>query len=294
MLNDRTRTKSGTMSEDLQAKVDVLLDEFVAAINFLTDERHLQKGIARSQLPSSMIAILDKENLYILGQFRTEARFSSYLHTPEFVWPKQKISSSAQWEFGFEDPYIVKFPATLLDQELQQRQKTLYEIAAQHIDSEFNRFVGLLNLLRSRPIFGPAPPAIESRTAFLLLPSDESLNKNHEAIIRALEFNEMTARTSDDITNGKAAVREMWVAINQSRVVVADITGPDPGVMYGLGVAHTVGKETILIYPQGSKYLTNIPKTLRVEYDFGDKSRIEIETELREILKDMLQSVAAT
>jgi len=294
MLNDRTRTKSGTMPEDLQEKVDVLLDEFVASVNILTEERHLQKGIARSQLPSSMIAILDKENLYILGQFRTETRFSSYLHTPEFVWPKQKISSSAQWEFGFEDPYIVKFPATLLDQELQQRQKTLYEIAAQHIDSEFNRFVGLLNLLRSRPIFGPAPPAIESRTAFLLLPSDESLNKNHEAIIRALEFNEMTARTSDDIINGKAVVREMWVAINQSRVVVADITGPDPGVMYGLGVAHTVGKETILIYPQGSKYLTDIPKTLRIEYDFSDKSRIEIETELREILKDMLQSIAAT
>jgi hypothetical protein len=294
MLNDRTRIKSGTMPEDLQAKVDVLLDEFVAAINFLTDERHLQKGIARSQLPSSMVAILDKENLYILGQFRTETRFSSYLHTPEFVWPKQKISSSAQWEFGFEDPYIIKFPATLLDQELRQRQKTLCEIAAQHIDSEFNRFVGLLNLLRARPIFGPAPPAIESKTAFLLLPSGKSLNKNHEAIIRALEFNEMTARTSDDIINGKAAVREMWVAINQSRVVVADITGPDPGVMYGLGVAHTVGKETILIYPQGSKYLTNIPKTLRIEYDFSDKSRIEIETELRGILKDMLQSIAAT
>jgi hypothetical protein len=294
MINERIRARSGTMPNDLQEMVDNLLDEFMIAIDNLTEERHLQKGIARSQLPCSMVAILDKEHLFIIGQFRPEARFSSYIHTPESVWSNDKIKSSAQWEFGFEDPFIIEFPISILHEDVIQRREGLIYSAGQHIDAEFNRFVGLLSLFRTRPIFGPAPAATESQTALLLLPSDQVSNKNYNSIVKAVHSNGIIAEDAGDIRNGRSAVKDLWVSINQARAIIADLTGSDPSVMYGLGIAHTIGKETILIFPQGSNYLIDMPRTQKIEYMQNDEERIVLETELTEILKDMLQLVTET
>jgi hypothetical protein len=71
-------------------------------------------------------------------------------------------------------------------------------------------------------------------------------------------------------------------------VVIADLTGPDGGVMYGLGIAHTLGKETILIHPQGSKYLEDIPRTYGIEYEDSDAGRAELEVKLSRMLGTML------
>jgi len=290
MLNDEGM-RSGNMPLELQEKADLLLNEFTAIVDATTEDRHLQSGIVRSQLPCSMVAILDKESLFIVGQFSTQRRFSTYIYTPESRWPIQKINSSAQWEFGFEDPFIVQIPSGLLDQTTDQRHDELARIASEYIDSEFNRFIGLLSLLRTRPIFGPAAPAIEGQLALLLMPVEESGRRNYDAIVKAAEESGMIIDMAEDIRKGRSVVRDLWISINKARVVIADLTGLDPGVMYGLGIAHTVGKETILISPQGSNYLADIPKTQVIEYEDSDDGRIMLEQELFRILSSMMQPI---
>ncbi len=294
MLYDESRTRSGDMPAELQAKVDKLLEEFMSAVDAVSEDRHLQKGIARSQLPSSMAAILDRENLNILAQFRSENRFATYIYNPSIAISPQKASMSAQWEFGFEDPFIIQIPAELLDRSPEERRPALEKIAAEHIDSEFKRFVGLLSLLRTRPIFGPAPMALDSRSAFVLLPSSERLNKNYPAIEKAVSENRVEIRLAKDIRDGQAAVKDLWESISGSRVIIADLTGPDPGVMYALGIAHTVGRDTILIYPRGSKYLVDIPRTRRIEYRKSEAGREKLGRDLSEMLKSMIEPVAET
>ncbi len=292
MLYDVSRMRSGNMPTELSEKVDKLLGEFMAYVDSTTEDRHLQRGIVRSQLPCSMAAILDKDHLFIAGQFSTAGRFSTYIYTPEASWTLQKVNSSAQWEFGFEDPFIIRFPLNLLDQSTDQGREALERIASEHVNSEFERFIGLLSLLKTRPIFGPVPPAIESNLAFLLMPQSDAIRRNYEAIANAVEASGMVLDAAGDIREGKSVVREMWISINQARVVIADLTGPDPGVMYGLGLAHTVGKNTILISPQGSKYLTDIPKTEVIECEDSDAGRANLEQELSEILSTMLEPIA--
>ena len=290
MLNDEGM-RSGNMPLELQEKADLLLNEFTAIVDATTEDRHLQSGIVRSQLPCSMVAILDKESLFIVGQFSTQRRFSTYIYTPESRWPIQKINSSAQWEFGFEDPFTIQIPSGLLDQTADQRHDELARIASEYIDSEFNRFIGLLSLLRTRPIFGPAAPAIEGQLALLLMPVEESGRRNYDAIVKAAEESGMIIDMAEDIRKGRSVVRDLWISINKARVVIADLTGLDPGVMYGLGIAHTVGKETILISPQGSNYLADIPKTQVIEYEDSDDGRIMLEQELFRILSSMMQPI---
>jgi hypothetical protein len=280
------------MSPELQAKVDKILGEFMSAVDAITEGRHLQKGIARSQLPNSMAAILDRENLSILAQFRSGDLSAIYLYNPNIAITPQKAKVSAQWEFGFEDPFIIQIPSKLLDKNTDERRPVLEKIAEEHIDSEFQRFSGLLSLLRTRPIFGPAPVGLDSRSAFVLLPAAERLNKNYEAIEKAAEENRVTLRRALDIREGRAAVRDLWESINGSRVIIADLTGPDPGVMYALGIAHTVGKETVLICPRGSKYLVDIPRTQKIEYRKSEGGREKLGRDLSEMLRSMMETVA--
>ncbi len=101
----------------------------------------------------------------------------------------------------------------------------------------------------------------------------------------------MTISLAGDIREGKSAVREIWIQINEARFVVADLSGPDPGVMYGLGIAHTVGKETVLICPQGSRYLAGIPNTHRIEYEDSDNGRIKLVQDLSEKLKALIGTI---
>jgi hypothetical protein len=84
----------------------------------------------------------------------------------------------------------------------------------------------------------------------------------------------------------------MWLSLNRAAIIIADLTGADAGVMYGLGIAHTLGKETILVQPQGSKYLTDIPRTHRIEYEDSKAGRARLEEQLWEMLRSMLQPIA--
>lgn len=276
------------MPTELQENVDRLLDEFMAEVEAISQDRHLQKGIVRSQLPCDMLAVVDKDNLYVVAQLRSENRTSTYIYNPDASWTPQKVLNSSQWEFGFNDPFLIRFPASLVV-EKNERHEALMKIASEHIDSEFMRFTSLLSLLRTRPIFGPAPGAGSTRTVLLLIPSPEEPDKSSRAIIQAAEAIGLIVVLAEDIRRGKSAVREMWTSINEAWIVVADLTGPDPGVMYGLGIAHTVGKETILVCPIGSEYLAGIPNTQRIEYEDSDSGRMKLQQALSEKLKILLE-----
>jgi hypothetical protein len=291
MLNELSRMRSGDMEAELSARVDGLIDEFMAQVNIITEERHLQKGIARSQLPCSMVAILDKNNLSLLGQFRLENRVASYFHRPDIAITYQQAANSAQWEFGFEDPFIIQLPAALLEQSAQDRRAALVTAASKHIDSEYQRLVQMLSLMRTRPIFGPATEPVGVKTLLLLLAQDEKLRGNDNAIISSVIANGLPYELAPDIRSGRSAVREMWHLLNRAAVIAADLTGADPAVMYALGIAHTLGKETILICPQGSKYLTDIPRTYRIEYQDSEAGRNRLQEELSLMLGTLLKPV---
>ncbi|MDD4161206.1 MAG: hypothetical protein PHW87_01865 [Methanothrix sp.] len=288
MLNDIARMRCGEMEAELSAKVDELIDEFMAIVNTMTEERHLQRGISRSQLPCSMVAILDKKSLSILASFRLENRIAGYYYRPDIALTPQQAANSAQWEFGFEDAFIIQFPAELVEQSTEERRAAVQKVASDHIDSEFLRLEQMISLMRTRPIFGPAAQHVGARTLLLLMPKDASLRKNENAILNASRANNWTIAEADDIRSGRSAVHEMWYSLNQAAVIIADLTGADGGVMYGLGIAHTLGKETILIHPQGSKYLTDIPRTYGIEYEDSDAGRAKLEEQLSLMLGSVL------
>ena len=103
------------------------------------------------------------------------------------------------------------------------------------------------------PIFGPNVHPIQDRQVFILMPFEDNLTQIYTDIVRpAIESNNLVARRADDINTNNAIMQDIWKSICESRFIIADLTGRNANVMYELGIAHTVGKETILIHQENS------------------------------------------
>ena len=95
---------------------------------------------------------------------------------------------------------------------------------------------------------------------------------------------------ADDFFTSEHIMDEIWTAIVDARLVVADCTGRNPNVFYEIGLAHAVGKPTVLITQSPEdvpfdlrhrRYLT-YALTPRGMKDFEEVLRKTIETILPE------------
>jgi hypothetical protein len=150
-----------------------------------------------------------------------------------------------------------------------------------------------MNIVQFNPIFGPASYTVDPRLVFVLMPFKDNLTKIYQTIIKpsveALEF-ELVCKRADEIPSNRAIVQDIWKSICEARLILADLTGLNPNVMYELGIAHTIGKETILIYQQGDeiKFPFDLAHIRRIEYEDNAIGGRKLEQELRATLSHVL------
>lgn len=104
------------------------------------------------------------------------------------------------------------------------------------------------------PVFGPNRCPVQDNLVFVLMPFDEGLTKVYNSVVKpAVESRNLVCRRADDIASNNAIMSDIWKSICEAKIIVADLSMRNPNVMYELGIAHTVGKETILIHqcPEG-------------------------------------------
>lgn len=299
MMHKGARSTGGNMPAELQQKVNKLLDEFGALVQGTSQERHLQRAVVRSLLTCSLVLILDKNSLFILAQRHFGMPSSLFIHVPEKQLTPQQALDSAQWEFGLEDPFLIVFQSALLEQDEVQRRAALEAIAVAHVDSEFQRVIKMTSLIQINPLFGPASYSVDKRLAFVLMPFAEDLTRIYTSIIKTtVEATGLVCHLADDFKTNKAIIQDIWKAICESRVVIADLTDLNPNVMYELGIAHTVGKETILIYQRGRgkdpKFPFDLAHIRRIEYEDSATGGKKLENDLSDTLNSILKPRAVS
>ncbi len=57
----------------------------------------------------------------------------------------------------------------------------------------------------------------------------------------------LSCRRADDIWENPAIIQDVVSLIDYSRVVICDCTDRNPNVFYEIGIAHTLGREVILL-----------------------------------------------
>lgn len=127
--------------------------------------------------------------------------------------------------------------------------------------------LSLTQLHRSGPhpvSVSPVFPSPKSNDAipdiFVLMPFNDDLKPVYEdhiaPVVRDLE---LTVGRADDFFAASSIINDVWNAIYACQIVIADCTGRNPNVFYEIGIAHTVGKPTVLL----TQDIQDVPFDLR-------------------------------
>lgn len=88
---------------------------------------------------------------------------------------------------------------------------------------------------------------IEPSLISVMMPFDMAFSGVFEKLKEITSVLGLYCRRADDIWENPAIIQDVVSLIDHSRVVICDCSGRNPNVFYEIGIAHTLGREVILL-----------------------------------------------
>ena len=167
------------------------------------------------------------------------------------------------------------------------------------VQMKVNSAVGMEELERMRAersaILGRPRASDRWPQIFVLMPFAEEMRDIYDRnISRAVSDVNLQVGRADDIFGPGSIMKDIWSAIHGARVVIADCTGRNPNVFYEIGLAHAIGRNTILI----SQSLDDVPFDLRhlrvIVYKYTPPGMEVFEKALMKTIREILQGESAS
>lgn len=137
-----------------------------------------------------------------------------------------------------------------------------------------------------KPNFRKLKFEIRKDHCFYLCPFREPFNTIYtDHVIPAVQEVDFSIERADDIFGTQPIIEDIWEAINAAAIILADVTGRNPNVMYEVGIAHTVGKPVVLI----TQAMDDVPFDLKhyrcITYDYTPRGCKELEAKITGTLR---------
>lgn len=299
LLHMSPRMVGGDAPEEVANKVAAVLNHFVEIVTSRVQAAKLRRAVVRSMLTCTTVHIIDSRHFFVAAEKTSGMPSTTTLYRPSAVFPLQEIYTAAKWEFGLDNPFVIQFPIELLDAEPDARRPVLESLADEHIRSELSRVEREMNIVQVNPVFGPPSFVVDKRLAFVLMPFSDPLTAIYSTFVKPTVEDPafgLVCRRADDIKSNRAIIQDIWKSICEARLIIADISGLNPNVMYELGIAHTLGKDTILIYQRGgdTKFPFDLAHIRRIEYANDALGGKKLVDDLRATLVSVLAPVVRT
>lgn len=271
-MHKGARSTGGNISNSKMSDITKVLDEFMECVIAINKLKKLRRAVIRSLLPCNCLIILDSRNIFVIAQPQSGVPSSLYHEISGVTLTSPMALDIAKWDFGYEDPFLITIPKDILEKTSEERKIILEAIAKLHVESEYLRVIKITSLIQINPLFGPASYTMDDRLVFVLMPFTKELTEIYNTIIKpTVESYGLICRRADDFKTNKVIMQDIWKAICEAKFIIADLTELNPNVMYELGIAHTLGKETLLISQIGDKEPIKFPFDIthirRIEYE---------------------------
>jgi hypothetical protein len=115
--------------------------------------------------------------------------------------------------------------------------------------------------------------------AFVVMQFSSPFNELYQEVIKSVcEKFKLNVIRADETYGPGIILTDITKQINESRLIIAEITNPNPNVFYEVGYAHALNKPTILIAESGTKLPFDVSsfRTLFYENTIAGKQKIEL------------------
>ena len=283
----------GNLSNPTREKISRFLRRIDTFVEQYAKEKKLFPSQVKLLLPVNFCVIVsDLEILFVASN-----QNNGGIPHQQFVdWSGKAMNLQSayfiiQRDLAFEQPFGFSFRKDIIDLTENEQDQTAKQIAMQYIHEEIMNLEKLQRIVRINPIYQGREFLINERLVFVLAPFIEPFTTIFRDHIKPTveQGNSFTCIRADDIYDNRPIVEDIWKSINEARIVLAELTGRNPNVFYEVGIAHTVGKEVILI----TQTMDDVPFDLRhlrcIVYDYTPRGVQTLETNLRNTIDGIMR-----
>ncbi len=126
---------------------------------------------------------------------------------------------------------------------------------------------------------------------FILMPFGEKLlpdghvidwDERYQVVLEpAITAIGMKPGRADDIFGTQPLIDRVWRGIQEAEVVVAELTGRSPNVMYEIGLAHLIGKRLVLLTMNPDDVPADLAQSVQVRYSDDGVGLLKLSRELQ-------------
>lgn len=128
---------------------------------------------------------------------------------------------------------------------------------------------------------------VDASLVSVMMPFSAGFDEVYSALSDAATSVKRQCQRADDIWKHDAIIADIVYLICTSRVVICDLSGKNANVFYETGIAHTLGKDVILI----TQSIEDVPFNLRhlrhIRYDNNPAGRVELTKQIRARLESL-------
>jgi len=131
-----------------------------------------------------------------------------------------------------------------------------------------------------------------TNSCFVVMPFHSLFESQYERVIQpAVEDAGLECVRGDEIYTQQAIVQDIWKAIRQARVILVELSGRNPNVMYETGLAHAIGKPIVFITRNQEDVPFDLGPLRYIYYDpnnpfWGEDLRAELTKMLRKVIEE--------
>ena len=196
----------------------------------------------------------------------------------------------AERDLAFRNAFGFAFQRSLLDADEGSLRAEATRIAESYIEDELAELERQSRIVRINPIFQGREFLIDEGLAFVLSPFEEPFDTVYEDHLKPSveSFSGLRCLRADDINDNRPIMENIWKSINEARIIISDLTGKNPNVFYETGIAHTIGKEVVLI----TQSMADVPFDLRhlrcIVYEYVPRGMATFEQKLTNTVANIL------
>lgn len=236
------------LDAELRKKLNSFLPVYRKALEEVVESKGRRKTDYRFLNPHDMAVILLPSKFILALGLNNKSMFLTgfYCFELQSDVDRSVISRILENSFNLKDCYYYEFDRKLLEEVNQEE----IELKAQEYEGLEYQLIrkgeSLLNI--SPKVFKNMNIEVKENYCFVLMPFREDLKEIYDDCIRVAVTNcGMSCERADDIFHNNSIMEVIWTKICSAEIVIADLTGKNPNVFYEVGIAHTLGKEVIML-----------------------------------------------
>lgn len=286
----------GNLDQKIQNQLRKVFQTLDSEINLIIKEQNIHSKQIRSLRTLNYCAIITMNAIHIVATCKNTGGFAetNYYNAPGETGNLQSIIKFVEDKFFYEEPFGLSIPKNILDIPTEKQNKIVKDVAKKYIEDEISYNDKLNNMVKINPIFNGREFILNKDLIFMLSPFAEPFDTifiDHikPNVEKIRNFNCLRA---DNIYDNKPIIEDIWKHINEASIIIAELTGRNPNVFYEIGIAHTIGKEVILL----TQDINDIPFDLRhlrcIVYEYTPKGISSLEVNLTSTINNIITRIS--